>query len=357
MTVETVDLRADDVLTRVRHALDAMGTGRPVVLVDSRTGEGDLIFAAEFATSALLAFAVRHSSGYVCVALTARECHRLQLPPMQHTDATAPQQCVAVDAATGVHTGISAADRARTIVTLADPNSNAADFNRPGHVIPMQTHDDGVLGRQEPPEAAIDLTWLAGAHPAAARCEIVSRERPAEIANGLELERFAAEHEIALVSLADLVTYRKRTERQHERTITTEISTEHGQFRMVGYRNRYECMGHIALIAGNPTSSDRVPVHLHSECVPGAIFGAMTCQCGQQLTESLAALSSQQCGVLIYLRPAAPLGAHGSPDMAGAEAGEIAADLLRDLGVSSIQLRRSNECDRNTLRDYGLCVQ
>jgi len=195
-----------DELARVERAVAAIAAGRPVVVRNDADGTGTLAFAAVSATVHLLAFTVRHTSGLVCVALTPEVCDRLRLPPMHYAD---PSQRVTVDLAHDITTGISAHDRARTIAALGDQGAVATDFTRPGHVMPVQTDPDGLLAFPGPAEAAVELTLLAGHGPAAAFSTIVGLDRATEMAQGPELDRFAAEHDLELVSVADLVTHRR----------------------------------------------------------------------------------------------------------------------------------------------------
>ena len=205
----------------IDRAIADVASGRPVIVVDDeeRENEGDLIFAAARATPELLAFTVRYTSGYVCVALTGDDCDRLDLPPMFHTnqDKRGTAYTVTVDAREGVTTGISAADRAHTIRLLADPDSKSVDFARPGHVVPLRAKEGGVLRRPGHTEASVDLARLAGLPPAGVLCEIVSSKDDGEMARRDELEVFAAEHDLALITIADLIAYRRRFEKQVER--------------------------------------------------------------------------------------------------------------------------------------------
>jgi 3,4-dihydroxy 2-butanone 4-phosphate synthase / GTP cyclohydrolase II len=251
-----VDLiRLDSAGQRVRAALAAIADGRPVVVVDDvdRENEGDLIFAASLATPKLVAFTVRHTSGFVCVALPGEDCDRLALPPM-HTEAgdrfhTAYR--VTVDLR-GTGTGISAASRAATIAALASPRSKAADFLRPGHVVPLMAQPGGVLRRAGHTEAAVDLVRMAGLPPAGALCEIVSEDQPGEMARGAELERFAKEHDLVLLSIADLIQYRRRHEPQVRRVVTTSLPTSHGPFQAFGYAGVHDGAEHMALVGATP---------------------------------------------------------------------------------------------------------
>ena len=213
--------------------------GKAVVVIDDedRENEGDLIFAAELATPELVAFMVRYTSGYICVPITEADADRLDLPPMfrVNQDRRGTAYTVTVDAREGVSTGISASDRAHTIRLLADPTSTAADFSRPGHVVPLRAKDGGVLRRPGHTEAAVDLAVLAGLHPAGVLCEIVSEKDPAGMARADELRVFADEHDLALISIADLIAYRRRFEKLVERVASARVPLRYGEFTAVGY--------------------------------------------------------------------------------------------------------------------------
>src|SRR5437763_11159687 len=227
------------IFSTVERAVADIAAGKPVIVVDDadRENEGDLIFAAETATPELVAFMVRYTSGYICVPLTEADCDRLELPPMYHTnqDKRGTAYTVSVDAREGVSTGISAHDRATTMRKLADPGSTAADFTRPGHVVPLRAKEGGVLRRPGHTEAAIDLCRLAGIRPAGVLCEIVSQKDVEDMARLDELEVFAAEHDLALISIADLIAHRSRTEKQIRRIAEARLPTAPGTFRAVGY--------------------------------------------------------------------------------------------------------------------------
>lgn len=326
---------------RVRDALAAIAAGKPVVVVDDadREDEGDLVFAASHATPDLVAFTVRHTSGFVCVALLGNECDRLGLAPMHRTDGdrfgTAYQ--VTVDWV-GTGTGISASDRAATIAALAAPGSQPEDFTQPGHVVPLRARPGGVLTRPGHTESAVDLTRLAGLAPAGALCEIVSRERPGEMARGPELERFAEEHGLVLISVDDLIAFRRRTEPQVRRIVETALPTNHGLFRAVGYAGRTDSAQHVALLAGPVDAT--APVYVHTECLSGDVLRATGCACRQDLESALAKFSAAGRGVIVYLRPAS--GARAC-DLFGhatvTDADRVAADwILADLGARVMPL-------------------
>ena len=296
----------DFVEHRVRDAIGAVAVGRPVVVVDDvdREDEGDLIFAAACATPELVAFTVRHTSGFLCVALPEDECDRLTLPPMYHRggDRFGTAYRITVDLR-GTGTGISASARSRTIGALASPGSVADDFVRPGHVVPLLARSGGVLRRPGHTEAAVDLARLAGLPAAGALCEIVSQERPGEMARGVELERFAAEHDLALVSIADLITYRRRTEPQVRRAATTGLPTEHGRFEAIGYEGVLDGAEHLALVTGTIGDGGAVPVHVHTECLAGDVMRSTACHCRAALDGAMASFSTHGRGVVVYLRP------------------------------------------------------
>jgi 3,4-dihydroxy 2-butanone 4-phosphate synthase/GTP cyclohydrolase II len=337
-----VDLfRPDPAEVRVRAALAAIGAGRPVVVVDDvdRENEGDLIFAATTATPELVAFTVRHTSGFVCVALPGETCDRLGLATMHHDNEdryrTAYQ--VTVDLR-GTGTGISSAARAATIAALGSPTSAAADFTRPGHVVPLRARPGGVLARRGHTEAALDLARLAGLPAAGAICEIVSEDRPGEMARGAELERFAEEHDLVLISVTDLVSFRRRTEPQVRRVVETSLPTEHGRFTAIGYASELGAAEHVALVAGpaDPT----VPVHLHVECLSGDVLRSTGCACRRDLDEAMARFAADSRGIVVYLRPAGRAGACGLRDPAVDLGTAAAAEwILTDLGAAPASAR------------------
>jgi 3,4-dihydroxy 2-butanone 4-phosphate synthase/GTP cyclohydrolase II len=327
---------------RVRAALVALAAGRPVVVVDDadRENEGDLVFAAGLATPQLVAFTVRHTSGFVCVALPEDECLRLDLPPMHHDNADRYQTAyrVTVDLA-GTGTGISAASRAATIAALGSPTATARDFVRPGHVVPLMARAGGVLTRPGHTESAVDLTRLAGLAPAGALCEIVSRDTPGGMARGPELDRFADEHDLVLLSVADIVGYRLRTEQQVQRVVTTALPTEFGPFHAVGYLGHADGAEHMALVAGRLDAVDAdVPVHVHTQCLSGDVLRSTSCDCRRSLDDALRRFSADGRGVVVYLRPAGGTAACALLDGAPEPSAVLAAavdGILADLGVST----------------------
>jgi 3,4-dihydroxy 2-butanone 4-phosphate synthase/GTP cyclohydrolase II len=332
---------------RVREALAALAAGRPVVVVDDadREDEGDLIFAAGLATPELVAFTVRHTSGFVCVALPEDGCHRLDLPPMHHDnrDRYRTAYRVTVDLR-GTGTGISAASRAATIAALGSASSTSHDFVRPGHVVPLMARAGGVLARPGHTESAVDLVRLAGLPPAGALCEIVSTERPGEMARGPELARFAAEHGLVLLSVDDLIRFRLRTEQQVQRVVTTSLPTELGRFLAIGYRGTADGAEHLALVAGPLDGLDEhTPVHLHTECLSGDVLRSTACDCRRALDDALLRFSVAGRGVVVYLRPtggAAGCDLFSPPPVRSAASGAAAEWILADLGVRALPSSR-----------------
>lgn len=322
---------------RVLRAITAMATGQPVVVNDDSGGDSNLVFAADAATPRLLAFMIRHTSGYVRVALPSTECERLNLPPMCHRNTAL---CVSVDVR-GTGTGISASDRARTIAALASGTSEASDFQRPGHVVPLEASTDGVLDRPGPAEAAVDLASLAGRRRAAALCEIVSRRNPALMARGVELIEFAVEHGLPIISIDELVAYRRRTEPQVLRLTETVLPTWAGDSRVIGFRDVHEGGEHLAMIIGSANAGVPVPLYVHLECLTGDVFGSKLCACGRELNSALVRMSAQGSGVVVYLRPSGQPRAcdlFGRRDAAGDPMPETVAWILRDLGLYALKL-------------------
>lgn len=365
-------------LDSVEDAIAAVARGEAVVVVDdeNRENEGDLIFAAERATPELVAFMVRHTSGYICVALEGADADRLHLPPMvaRNEDARSTAYAVTVDAATGT-TGISARSRCETITRLADPTRGPADFTRPGHIVPLRARPGGVLARDGHTEASVDLARLAGLRPAGVLCEIVSAQDPTDMARAPELRSFADEHNLVMISIEQIIEYRRRKERFVTRHSATRLPTEFGEFTAYGYRNEIDGTEHVALVVGDVAEQPGVLVRVHSECLTGDVFASRRCDCGPQLHESMRRVQKEGRGVIVYVRGhegrgiglLAKLEAYRLQDAgldtvdANLEQGlpvdareySVAGQILADLGVESIELLSNNPDKVEALHGYG----
>jgi len=362
----------------IEQAIADIAAGKAVIVVDDedRENEGDLIFAAEHATPELIAFMVRYTSGYICVPLPGADCDRLELPPMYHTnqDRRGTAYTVTVDAREGISTGISAADRTRTIRLLASAGTKPEDLARPGHVVPLRAKPGGVLRRPGHTEAAIDLATLAGLRPAGVLCELVNDD--GTMKRMPDLERFSAEHGLTLITIADLVAYRRRTEKQVERVAEARLPTDYGVFTAFGYQATYDGTEHIALVVGDIGDGRDVLVRVHSECLTGDVFGSVRCDCGPQLQAALARVADEGRGIVLYVRghegrgiglmhklQAYQLQDQGRDTVdanldlglpADARDYGTGAQILYDLGVRTMRLLTNNPAKRAGLEGYGL---
>ena len=341
-----------------------------------RENEGDLIFAAQMATPALMGFMIRYSSGVVCVPMLGAELDRLAIAQMvpHNAERMRTAYTITVDAAVGVTTGISAADRTRTVRVLADPNSGPTDLTRPGHVFPLRARDCGVLERRGHTEAGVDLARLAGLRPAGVICELVNDD--GSVMHDGQLRAFAAEHDLIMISIEQLARYRWRHEQLVERIAVTRLPTAYGDFAAYGYRSRLTGVEHVALVAGDP-GPDAVLTRVHSECLTGDVFGSRRCDCGPQLAEALARIG-RDGGVLVYLRGQEGRGIGLVPKLrayqlqergrdtvdanldlglpADARNYDDAAQILRDLGVESVRLITNNPAKQDGLLRCGIQV-
>lgn len=363
----------------VERALSALRAGRPVIVTDDerRENEGDLVLIAQHATPEAVNFMARHARGLICAPLTREHAARLDLPQMARHNREAQRTAftVSVDAASrhGVGTGISAADRATTLRLLADPQARAEDFVQPGHIFPLAAVDGGVLRRAGHTEAAVDLARLAGCEPVGVICEILAED--GTMARGEELQRFAAEHDLVQLSIAELIAYRRRSECLVRRVESIHLPTDWGDFRLVAYQTTIEAGHHLALVKGEIDPETPTLVRVHSECLTGDAFHSLRCDCGAQLDAAMRRIEEEGQGVLLYMRQegrgigllekirAYKLQEEGLDTV---EANErlgypadlrdygVGAQMLRDLGVRQLRLMTNNPKKVIGLEGHGL---
>jgi 3,4-dihydroxy 2-butanone 4-phosphate synthase / GTP cyclohydrolase II len=365
-------------LDGIEDAIAAIAAGEPVVVVDDedRENEGDLIFAAAKATPTLTGFMIRHTSGYVCVGMTGEMLDRLNLPPMTavNEDRKGTAYAVSVDARDVQTTGISAADRALTIKVLADSATDPSDLTRPGHVLPLRAVEGGVLRRPGHTEASVDLARLAGLSPAGALCELVNDDGSMMRAD--QCRAFANDHGLLMISIADLIRYRRQRESQVQRVAEVKLPTPFGTFQAFGYRSVLDDHEHLALVMGDIGDGEDILVRVHSECLTGDVFGSLRCDCGPQLHAAMRTIAEQGRGVVLYVRGHEGRGIglmHKLKAYQLQEAGRDTVDanlelglpadardygtgaqILADLGVRGMRLLTNNPSKRAGLEGYGI---
>jgi len=347
-----------------------------VVDDEDRENEGDLTIAAEKVTPEIINFMATHGRGLICLTLTADRCDYLRLPLMsaQNTSNFGTAFCESIDARQGVTTGISAADRTRTILTAIDPNCRPGDLARPGHVFPLRARDGGVLVRAGQTEASVDLARMAGLTPAGVICEIMNED--GTMARVPQLKEFCNRHGLKMISVADLIRYRMKTERFIRRIAEGCIDTEFGQFRTIAFASDLNPEYHLALVRGDVAGQENVLVRMHSRCTYGDVFGSAACECGRLVRNSMRAIAEEGRGVLVYLHENGPgfrveKDPRGDPRMVShardfmhykEEPGQrqlqhehgLGAQILSDLGLHTIRLLTNHPRKIVALEGFGI---
>lgn len=366
-------------LNTIEEAIEDFREGKFVIVVDDedRENEGDLIIAAEKVTPEKINFMLKNARGVLCAPITISRCEELDLPHQvtNNTSVLGTPFTVTIDKLEGCTTGVSAADRAATILALADPASTPETFGRPGHINPLYAQEKGVLRRAGHTEACIDMCRLAGLYPAAALMEIMSED--GTMARLPELRKFADEQNIKLISIADLIAYRLKQESIVEQGEEVDMPTEYGHFRLIPFRQKSNGLEHIAIIKGDVKGGEPVLVRVHSSCATGDIFGSLRCDCGEQLHQALRMIEKEGKGAVIYLNQegrgiglmekmkAYKLQENGMDTIEaniclGHQADErdygVGAQILRHIGITKMRLMTNNPVKRVGLEAYGLSV-
>jgi 3,4-dihydroxy 2-butanone 4-phosphate synthase/GTP cyclohydrolase II len=366
-------------LSTIEEAIEEYRQGRFVVIIDDekRENEGDLTLPAEHVTPKAINFMARYGRGLICVPMTGERIDELRIPMMVRRNESPFETpfTVSVEARCGVTTGISAADRAQTVRVLIDPATKAHDIVMPGHMFPLRARDGGVLVRAGQTEATIDLCKLAGLYPAGVVCEIMRAD--GTMARLPDLKRFASRHNLKIISVNQLISYRLRRDKLVERVAETTLPLPMGTFRVMAYRSVIDPDEHVALVIGDITTPEPVLVRVHSQCVTGDVFGSLRCDCGAQLQESLNRIAEEGRGVVVYMRQEGRgIGLHNKlrayalqdDGMDTVEANQalgfpadrrdygIGMQILVDLGVREMRLLTNNPAKRAGLEGYGLKV-
>jgi 3,4-dihydroxy 2-butanone 4-phosphate synthase / GTP cyclohydrolase II len=302
--VHTGEGRDQRAFASVAEAIDDLREGKMVIVCDDedRENEGDLTLAAQFATAEKINFMAKEGRGLICLCLTPQRCAELNLPPMTSNNQARLQTAftVSIEAREGVTTGISAADRAHTIQVAIDPESRPTDLVQPGHVFPLMARPGGVLERTGQTEAGVDLARLARLNPTAVICEIMNDD--GTMARVPDLIPYAKKHGLKIITVADLIKYRRRNEKLVRRAATVALPTKYGDFSAVGYESVIDGAHHVAIVKGEVAGKHDVLVRVHSECLTGDTFGSLRCDCGEQLAESLRRIEEEGAGVVLYMR-------------------------------------------------------
>lgn len=366
-------------ISSVPEIIEELRQGRLIILVDDedRENEGDLVCAAEKVTPEIINFMARHGRGLICMPMTHERIEQLHLPPMTTDNQSHFQTAfhVSIGAAHGITTGISAADRANTVLAAVAPNAKPTDLVRPGHVFPLRAREGGVLVRSGHTEGAVDLARLAGLQPAGVICEIMNED--GTMARLPELEKIAELHGLKIGTIKGLIEYRRRHEKSVRRAAETVLPTEHGEFKLIVYENDIDDRQHLALVKGEITADSEPLVRVHSECLTGDVLHSLRCDCGKQLERALELIDEAGCGVLVYMRQEGRgiglvnkikayalqdggmdtveanqhLGFHPDPREYG-----LGAQILNDVGVRKMKLLTNNPVKRKGIEGYGLTV-